>query len=83
MIILSIFDVTYLLRAGWDYNCFGIQTIFGIWVGSLCLSVVFDIMPLSLIMLFHYRNFSSLTITDNSVKPQSSSEDDSSDANSN
>ena len=63
LIILGIFDLTYLLRAGWDYNCFGLETLFGIWAGSLILCTVFDIVPIGLILLFHYRNFRSLTPT--------------------
>ena len=56
-IILIVFDLTYLLRAGWDHKAFGAETLFVIFSGTILLGVIFDIIPLSLIFYFHYKNF--------------------------
>ena len=57
VLTLAFFDVAYVLRAWWDFNCFGIQPLFYIWSGAITLTLIFDILPLGLILLFHFKNF--------------------------
>lgn len=57
--ILIIFDCTYLLRAVWDATRFGLsQDPFAVSVFSISLGFFFDVIPIGLVLLFHYRNFS-------------------------
>ena len=56
-IILIVFDLTYLLRAGWDHWGFEAESLFVIFSVTILLGVIFDIIPLSLIFYFHYKNF--------------------------
>ena len=60
--ILVIFDISYVLRATWNMNFFGFTSVFVQISGSILLSIIFDFLPLSLVMLFHYRNFKQESI---------------------
>ena len=60
-IILIIFDVTYLFRGVWDATQFGLKqedNPFALTVISISLGFFFDVIPIALVLLFHYRNFS-------------------------
>ena len=58
VVILIIFDCSYLVRALWDrYGVIKITSGLGICISQIMCGAVFDLMPLSLILYFHAKNF--------------------------
>lgn len=56
-VIQLFFTLSFVLRAWWDKAVYGDDPTFRVASGDLFLTIPFDILPVSLIMFFHYRNF--------------------------
>ena len=57
-IILSVFSATYMIRGIWDTLSLRKNDSFGLLVWSVLNGLLYDFIPVMLIMYFHYRNFS-------------------------
>ena len=57
-IILSVFSATYMIRGVWDYMAHPGSETFGHLLWTILDGVVYDFIPVMLILYFHYRNFS-------------------------
>ena len=57
-IILSVFSGTYMIRGVWDYIAHPGRENFGLLLWTILDGVLYDFVPVMLIMYFHYRNFS-------------------------
>ena len=57
-ITLSVFSATYMIRGLWDYISHPSHENFGLLLWSILNGVLYDFIPVMLIMYFHYRNFS-------------------------
>ena len=62
-IILSVFSATYMIRGIWDSITHTSNANFGLLMWSVLNGVLYDFIPIMLIMYFHYRNFSKEKVT--------------------
>lgn len=74
--ILIIFDSTYLCRAVWDATQFGLTNKgdgFAVSMFSITLGLLFDVIPIGFILLFHYKNFSLAEVEEQNILDQNGS----------
>ena len=64
-LILGVFNTSYLLRAIWDQNYSRNSNEFYALTSELLLGLVWDFLPVMLMMILHYKNF---TIKEQTVK---------------
>ena len=57
-IILSVFSVTYILRGTWDLLIEGNYNNFEKQLWAVITGLLFDFIPVTLILVLHYKNFS-------------------------
>ena len=55
--ILSVFSTSYLIRALWDTFYKPSETTFDSLSGAVVLGIVFDFIPIMLIITLHFKNF--------------------------
>ena len=56
-LILGVFNTSYLLRAIWDQNYSEDSDEFYAITSELLLGLVWDFLPVMLMMILHYKNF--------------------------
>ena len=56
-LILGVFNTSYLLRAIWDQNYSKDSDKFYAITSELLLGLVWDFLPVMLMMILHYKNF--------------------------
>ena len=57
-IILSVFSVTYILRGTWDLTIQASYNNFEKQLWAVLTGLLFDFLPIILILVLHYKNFS-------------------------
>ena len=55
--ILVIFSSTYIVRGVWDLNWSADLTTYTLMISSLFIGLICDFGPITLLMVFHYKNF--------------------------
>ena len=69
VIILSIFSVTYLIRGFWTKFIYPkVSAKYGYTLVNIFLRVLYDCIPITLILILHYRNFQEKKLTFNELR---------------
>ncbi len=56
-VILGVFNITYLIRAVWDSVTNEFYVDYGTMVGVMMLAILWDFVPVMILLVFHYRNY--------------------------
>ena len=64
-IILSVFSVTYILRGTWDLTIKASYNNFEKQLWAVLTGLLFDFLPIILILVLHYKNFGEKRMPDN------------------
>jgi hypothetical protein len=56
-VILGVFNITYLMRAVWDMMTDEFYISYTIMVSVMLLAIVWDFVPVMILLVFHYRNY--------------------------
>ena len=68
-IILSVFSVTYILRGTWDLTIKASYNNFEKQLWAVLTGILFDFLPIILILVLHYKNFGEKRMSDNTENP--------------
>ena len=79
-IILSTFSFTYLVRGFWDEVIWS-RLAKGYWISvlSIFLNIIFDCIPIMLMLILHYKSFRKKRLTSNAIGSTATSKQSKSD----